>query len=86
MPNATPSARYDMPWKAALTHAFRDFISFFPKGHREGAASLLERQIVRRFGTITKMARRKLASASLEQLEAWSDALPEAKSLHELLK
>ncbi|MYM66025.1 DUF4351 domain-containing protein [Pseudoduganella sp. FT55W] len=24
-----PPARYDVPWKAVLTHAFRDFISFF---------------------------------------------------------
>jgi hypothetical protein len=27
MPNA--SARYDLPWKAALTHAFQDFMAFF---------------------------------------------------------
>jgi hypothetical protein len=30
MPNASvPPARYDSPWKAALTHAFRDFVTFF---------------------------------------------------------
>ena len=28
MPNTTP-ARYDLPWKAALSHAFRDFMAFF---------------------------------------------------------
>lgn len=29
MPNPTPSARYDTPWKAAITFAFRAFITFF---------------------------------------------------------
>jgi hypothetical protein len=29
MPNAVPPARYDLPWKAALTHAFRAFMAFF---------------------------------------------------------
>jgi hypothetical protein len=24
-----PPARYDLPWKAALSHAFRDFVAFF---------------------------------------------------------
>jgi len=29
MPNPAPSARYDSPWKAVLTHAFHDFMEFF---------------------------------------------------------
>jgi hypothetical protein len=29
MPATTPPARYDLPWKAALTHAFRAFMAFF---------------------------------------------------------
>jgi hypothetical protein len=29
MPNAAPPARYDLPWKTALTHAFRAFMDFF---------------------------------------------------------
>jgi hypothetical protein len=29
MPHITPSARYDMPWKMAITHAFRAFMAFF---------------------------------------------------------
>lgn len=29
MPDTSPPSRYDLPWKAALTHAFRDFMSFF---------------------------------------------------------
>lgn len=56
------------------------------RGRKEGAAALLERQLTQRFGTLTKTAQRKLARASLEQLQAWSDALPEAESLRELLK
>ena len=29
MRNAHPPARYDSPWKAAISHAFRDFMGFF---------------------------------------------------------
>ena len=29
MPASFPPARYDLPWKAALTHAFRAFMAFF---------------------------------------------------------
>lgn len=29
MSNFAPPARYDLPWKNALTHAFRDFMTFF---------------------------------------------------------
>lgn len=56
------------------------------QGRKQGASALLERQLVRRFGTLTKTAQRKLARASLEQLQAWSDALPDAESVRELLK
>lgn len=55
------------------------------RGRKEGAAAVLERLLVRRFGSLSKTARNKLAKASVEQLEAWSDALPEAQSLKQLL-
>lgn len=29
MSHTTPPSRYDLPWKTALTHAFRDFMTFF---------------------------------------------------------
>ncbi|WP_157200800.1 hypothetical protein [Massilia sp. Root351] len=29
MPNSAPPARFDLPWKLALTHAFRAFMAFF---------------------------------------------------------
>ncbi|WP_228895173.1 DUF4351 domain-containing protein [Pseudoduganella aquatica] len=29
MPNIAPPARFDLPWKRALTHAFRAFMAFF---------------------------------------------------------
>ena len=29
MQNTAPPARYDVPWKAALTHAFQAFMAFF---------------------------------------------------------
>jgi hypothetical protein len=29
MPDAAAPARYDLPWKAAVTHAFRPFMDFY---------------------------------------------------------
>lgn len=53
------------------------------EGVREGVLSVLERQLARRFGPLSKTSRSRLAKASLEQLQAWSEALPEAQSLKE---
>lgn len=56
------------------------------QGRRDGAAALLERLLVRRFGAVSATTRRKLARADLAQLEAWSDALPEATTLKQLFE
>jgi len=76
-----------MEWISPLEQSFMD--KGWEKGReegiregiREGVASVLERQLTRRFGPLSKTARAKLAKASLAQLEAWSDLLPEAQSL-----
>ncbi|TFW16361.1 hypothetical protein E4L98_23935 [Duganella callida] len=47
---------------------------------------MLERQLTRRFGPLSKTAHDKLAKARLAQLERWSDALPEAQSLTQMFK
>jgi hypothetical protein len=54
------------------------------QGRMEGAAALLEHQLTRRFGPLPQTARNKLAKASVAQLGAWSDALPEAQSLKQV--
>lgn len=56
------------------------------QGRREGAAALLEQQLIRRFGALPKTVRKQLANASLAQLKAWNDALPEAQSLRLLVE
>lgn len=56
------------------------------QGRREGALALLERQIARRFGAIPHNVHGKLARGSLQQLAAWSDAVPEAASLKDVFK
>jgi len=56
------------------------------QGRQEGAAALLERQLGRRFGPLSLTVRKKLAKASLEQLEVWSDALVEAQSLRQVFR
>jgi hypothetical protein len=55
------------------------------QGRKEGAVAVLERLLERRFGPLSKTARNKLAKASVEQLEIWSDALQEAQSLKQIL-
>lgn len=55
------------------------------RGRKEQAVVLLERQLTKRFGPLSKTARNKLVEASVEQLEAWSDALLEAQSLKQIL-
>ncbi|MRW83685.1 DUF4351 domain-containing protein [Pseudoduganella sp. FT26W] len=54
------------------------------QGRREGAALLLERLLLQRFGPLPQTTRRRLAKASVEQLGAWSDALAEAQSLRQV--
>ncbi|MTV39513.1 DUF4351 domain-containing protein [Duganella radicis] len=54
------------------------------QGRRLGAGALLERQLEQRFGPLPQTARRKLAKASVEQLENWSDALATAQSLKQV--
>lgn len=54
------------------------------QGRAEGAAALLERLLVQRFGPLPKTVRSKLAKASVAQVEAWSDALAAAESLKQI--
>jgi len=54
------------------------------EGRKEGAAELLEKQLVQRFGPVPVAVRKKLARASEEQLAAWGAAVLEAPSLKEV--
>lgn len=54
------------------------------KGRKEGAALVLERQLAQRFGSLSQTTRKRLARANVEQLAAWSDALPEAQTLKQV--
>ena len=76
--------RRPLEWVTPLEQMFID--DGMEKGRREGAAAILERQLTRRFGPLSKTAQKKLAKASMEQLEAWSDALPEAQSLKQVFE
>ena len=44
-------------------------------------AEVLEEQLRLRFGTVSKETRLRLGSASIEQLDAWFDAVPSVRSL-----
>jgi len=54
------------------------------RGRAQGAAAILERLLTQRFGPLPKTVRGKLAKASVEQVEAWSDALAVAQSLKQV--
>jgi hypothetical protein len=46
----------------------------------------LERLLIQRFGPLPQTVHRRLAKASLAQVEAWSDALVTAQSLRQVFK
>jgi len=54
------------------------------EGRQEGAAELLEKQLILRFGSLPDAVRKKLAKASEEQLVAWDAAVLEAPSLKQV--
>ncbi|NVM79082.1 hypothetical protein FHW83_004919 [Duganella sp. SG902] len=55
-------------------------------GRKKGAVAILERQLERRFGPLPQAAHKKLAKASMKQIEAWSDALVTAESLEQVFQ
>jgi hypothetical protein len=57
----------------------------FEEGMRQGRHGLLERILVSRFGILPDWARRKLDSASPEQLEQWADCVLKAESIRDIL-
>lgn len=67
-----------MEWITPLEQMFID------RGEKRGAAAILERQLIRRFGPLSKTTQRKLAKASVEQLTDWSDAVLDATSLKQV--
>ena len=54
------------------------------QGRALGQAALLERQLSKRFGTLSEEARSLLASAAPEQLQTWGDRVLDAGSLAEV--
>jgi len=51
------------------------------KGELQGKASLLKRQLVRRFGELPEWAEQRLADAGTDELDRWGENLLEAKNL-----
>jgi hypothetical protein len=75
----------DKGWEKGLKQGLeRGLEQGLEKGRKEGAAMVLERQLAQRFGSLSQTTRKKLARASVEQLAAWSDALPDAKTLKQV--
>lgn len=56
------------------------------QGRKEGAVALLAKQLTRRFGPLPQAVQRKLAKASLVQVEGWSEVMLEATSLKQVFK
>ncbi|MBF0144772.1 MAG: DUF4351 domain-containing protein [Magnetococcales bacterium] len=54
------------------------------KGHRNGEAAMLMRQLQRRFGPIPEWVNEKMATADLTSLEEWSLRFVDAQSLNEV--
>ena len=67
-----------MKWITPLEEMILD------EGMQKGAATILERQLTRRFGHVSKTTQKKLAKASVEQLLDWSEILLDATSLKQV--
>lgn len=68
-----------MEWISPLEQSFLD------RGRQQDAVAMLERQLTRRFGPLPQTVQKKLAKASMEQLEIWGDALLDARSLKQVV-
>jgi predicted transposase YdaD len=55
------------------------------EGRAEGAATVLVRQLTRRFGPIPDTVRERINTATLGQLEAWSDRVLDAPTLDDVI-
>ena len=51
------------------------------RGEARGRASLLNRQLERRFGSLPARVRERVWSASVQDLDAWGDAVLNAPTL-----
>ncbi len=56
------------------------------EGKLEGEASLIERQLTRRFGPPSAETQARLKTATLEQLEQWAENILDATTLEEVFK
>lgn len=54
------------------------------KGEKIGEIKMLSKMLEKRFGTLPPKIQEKITTASLEQLEKWTDRLFEAKNLEDL--
>ena len=54
------------------------------EGRQEGEASLLKRQLARRFGTLPDALHVRLTTATIDQLEEWAISVLDAESLDEV--
>jgi len=55
--------------------------TWLQEGRADGGATLLLRQLERRFGRVPAMVRDRVRTATTDDLEAWADAVLDAESL-----
>ena len=55
-------------------------------GRVEGKAELLERQLIKKFGPLSELARTHLFAASDEQLNLWAEELLLAKTIEDVFR
>jgi hypothetical protein len=54
------------------------------EGRAEGVAGVLVRQLTRKFGPVPNALRERIDTASIEQLELWSDRVLDAATVDEV--
>ena len=56
------------------------------QGRKQEAAAMLTRFLTKRFGPLDESTQEQVGSASVEQIEAWSDRVLDASTLAEVFK
>ena len=62
-------------------HLTERMMTILEEAKAEGKAETLQRQLVRRFGTVSAQAQAQINTATLEQLDGWLDEVLDADSV-----
>ena len=82
---ALPKTEHLLEIKTMLTDESRSWVhQWKQEGRLQGTSALLSRQLQRRFGALPAPVQQRLTNATLDELEAWSLKVLDAKTLDDV--